>query len=160
MNLLEKITQGFASIMAALADLKASMSATKPLDATALTEITELKATVMRQEQEIAGLKSEKAELEGKLQTQTDALAAANKTIGERDAEITTLKAEAKTAAERAQEMLAAQGISPTQLPAGGEAFGEGEVGAIRKQLASETDPAKKFQLAMKIRELSTKKNA
>lgn len=156
MNLLEKITSGFAAIMAALADLKVSMSA----KADTSTEVTELKATIHRQEQEIAGLKKSQADADHALMELNGTVQGHVKTISDRDAEITQLKAEAKTAAERAQEMLAAQNIPISQLPAGESNFGEGEVGALRKQLSAETDPQKKFELSMKIRELSTKKTA
>lgn len=154
MNLLERINEGFATLKAAIADLKASASTR----ADASTELTELKATVNRQEQEIAAMKAEKAEAERKLSAAAEfstAMANAHtQSLAERDAEITRLKAEAKTAGELAAEMVAKQNIPISHLPAGQPAAGEADLEKLRAQIKEEKDPIKRGELAQKAREL------
>ena len=142
MTLLESISTGFSSILKSItdgfADLKSSLAAKPAADA---TELTELKATIQRQEQEIAGLKAvqkENADLQKTNGEQATALAA-------KDAEIAKLKAEALTgdeaAAKKAQAMVAGQGVPASKIVNLNQGANGGSRDELLAKFNSFTDP-------------------
>lgn len=77
-----------------------------------------------------------------------------------KDKEISDLKAAAQSidalAAEKAKALVAAQGIPTSKLPEGAPAGGtqEQQIEALQKQLATETNPEKNYELAKQINDL------
>lgn len=151
MNLLEKITQGFAAIMAALADLKSNMSA----KADASGEVSELKAKVVSQAEQIATFDAQIAAVDKSIAELRDLVKQQREEITSLQADKSRLEAEAKTAGQLASEMLSKEGVKPSTLPEGGASVSDSaDLDKLRAQMRVETDPIKRSELAQKAREL------
>ncbi len=113
-----------------------------------VSERDKLATALTASEKDLAAAEDLIKELEGK--------------VAAKDAELVAEKASAKSveelASKRAREICAAQGIQEAQLPAAvnpGEATDKAtERNRLRSELATESDPKKKHQIALKIKAL------
>jgi len=151
MNLAEHITTGFAE----LKNLLTSKAALEARLTAAETAATEFKATIARQETELAKavelLNTANAGNADLAKTAADSKLA----LEASQAEVARLTAEAKTTAQRAVGITSAQGIPAGQLPGAAPAAGStATLESVQNELATETDPKKRAILARKCREL------
>lgn len=137
------------SLVDKLKNLFSSPAETEPpIQPQASAEVSELKATISRQEQEIANLKA-MAVSDGAAHAAQ--IAAMTADIEAREAQVE------KRATLMAQDFCAAQGIAISQLPAtsaAGDNSKNESLEAVRIKMANETDPVKLAALARKAREL------
>jgi chromosome segregation ATPase len=142
----------FKEILAAIADLKSTVTNlfAKADRVSALeAELATTKATVAERDTKIAALGTE--------------IDQAKATLTAKDGEIATLKSDLATEKQRAEAVIASQGLPANQLPgqspeAAQETSPQSQVDGLRKKLASTQDPKERFTLSKQIRELLAKK--
>lgn len=133
----------------AFEDLKSSVAAKNALE----TANSELKATILRQEQEIAQLKGQVETVTAKSNFDAKTLSDLQASVAAKDTEIAQLKAGAKSVGQAAAELTASQGVDPAKLPNGTNAVAI-NLEAVRAAMEKEKDPNKKGELAKQAREL------
>lgn len=126
------------------------------------TQIAELIA-------QVADLTAKLAKAEADLATSQATVAEQTATITARDKELTGLKAELdeekkksddvakqvdEAAGKKAAQIMSATGAKPLAVKPGGNPAGGDELEAVRQQMKAEKDPAKRYALALKAREL------
>lgn len=149
MNLQESIDSLPSRITAAIKDLFPSADA----------RVAELQSKLTAAEAAAATQTAALEEANKSIKAVTDKNAEQAKTIETLTARVTELEAAAKTTAQTARELVAAQGVPVATLPANnGEAAAtkdkEAQLAALREQAATEQDPKKKFELLRQCRVL------
>jgi chromosome segregation ATPase len=156
MNLLEALTNGFAELRA---ELKTAFATRAALENDLATARTSLEAAQSLR----AAAEKARTELQGLYDSSVASVAALTTRAETAEAEVTRLKAEAKTAEERAAAIVAGQGLPIAKLPetaSTGAATDSQQIQTLRAQILSSTDAKERFKLAQQIKAMKTAKSA